>query len=125
MSFNHNLKSNNLKILYNLFFVVIFFNWYQLLKLLQKHGTIEKFDLLFHRSGPLIGQPRGYAFVTFSTKEEAITAKENLHNLLVGNKRINVTWAHSINNVISYIKIFFHNYLNRLYSFFLGGARET
>lgn len=74
-------------------------NWYQLLKLLQKHGTIEKFDLLFHRSGPLIGQPRGYAFVTFTTKEEAAIAKTNLNNMLVGSKKINVTWAHSVSNV--------------------------
>ncbi|KAJ8954536.1 hypothetical protein NQ318_000770 [Aromia moschata] len=39
-----------------------FFYWYNLLKLVQKHGAIEKFDLIFHRNGPLAGQPRGYAF---------------------------------------------------------------
>lgn len=83
----------------------IFDNWYQLLKLLQKHGTIEKFDLLFHRSGPLIGQPRGYAFVTFSTKEQAAQAKTKLHNQQVGNRHINVTWAHTVN----YVSNFFLN----------------
>lgn len=32
---------------------------------MQKCGSIEKFDMLFHKSGPQIGQPRGYAFVTY------------------------------------------------------------
>lgn len=40
-------------------------NRYQLLKIVQKYGKIEKFDMLFHRSGPLAGYPRGYAFVTY------------------------------------------------------------
>ncbi|XP_031328174.1 probable RNA-binding protein 18 [Photinus pyralis] len=69
---------------------------YQLLKLMQKHGAIEKFDLLFHRAGPTAGQPRGYAFVTFSNKDDATLAKEQLHNKQVGTKNIIVTWAHSI-----------------------------
>ncbi|XP_022914293.1 probable RNA-binding protein 18 [Onthophagus taurus] len=70
---------------------------YQLLKLLQKHGEIEKFDLLFHRSGPLAGQPRGYAFVTYVNKSDAQTAITNLHNVAVGLKKIIVTWANSVN----------------------------
>lgn len=40
-------------------------NWYQLLKIVQQCGRIEKFDMLFHKSGPQVGQPRGYAFVTY------------------------------------------------------------
>ncbi|XP_011135974.1 probable RNA-binding protein 18 [Harpegnathos saltator] len=71
-------------------------NEYQLLKLVQKYGTIEKFDLLFHRSGPQAGQPRGYAFVTYKTIPDAKTAKAALHNLKVGAKNIIVRWAHSV-----------------------------
>lgn len=71
-------------------------NEYQLLKLVQKHGTIEKFDLLFHRSGPQAGQPRGYAFVTYKTVQDAEAAKDALHNLKVGAKYIIVRWAHSV-----------------------------
>ncbi|XP_076237853.1 putative RNA-binding protein 18 [Calliopsis andreniformis] len=71
-------------------------NEYQLLKLVQKHGTIEKFDLLFHRSGPQAGQPRGYAFVTYKTVQDAEAAKDALHNLKVGAKNIIVRWAHSV-----------------------------
>lgn len=44
----------------------IFFHYrYQLLKIVQQCGKIEKFDMLFHKSGPQVGQPRGYAFVTY------------------------------------------------------------
>ncbi|KAL2721551.1 putative RNA-binding protein 18 [Vespula maculifrons] len=54
------------------------------------------FDLLFHRSGPQAGQPRGYAFVTYKTIEDAEAAKDALHNLKVGAKNIVVRWAHSV-----------------------------
>ncbi|XP_012272699.1 probable RNA-binding protein 18 [Orussus abietinus] len=74
-------------------------NEYQLLKLVQKYGTIEKFDLLFHRSGPQAGQPRGYAFVTYRTADDAEKAKFALHNLRVGAKSIVVRWAHSVNEM--------------------------
>jgi len=33
---------------------------------MQKCGAIEKFDMLFHKGGPMVGQSRGYAFVTFA-----------------------------------------------------------
>lgn len=83
-----------------MYLIVFFFNWYQLLKLVQKHGTIEKFDLLFHRSGcPQAGQPRGYAFVTYKTASDAEQAKEALHNLKIGAKNIIVRWANTVNEV--------------------------
>ncbi|XP_069696848.1 probable RNA-binding protein 18 [Periplaneta americana] len=69
---------------------------YNVLKLVQKHGTIEKFDLLFHRSGPSAGQPRGYAFVTYSSSEDAAKAKDSLDGTLMGCKRVVVRWANSI-----------------------------
>ncbi|KAF5303040.1 hypothetical protein FQR65_LT08369 [Abscondita terminalis] len=46
----------------------------------------------------MAGQPRGYAFVTFANKGEAVIAKEQLHNKQVGTKNIVVTWAHSLSN---------------------------
>ncbi|KAG5323975.1 RBM18 protein, partial [Acromyrmex heyeri] len=60
---------------------------------------INEFDLLFHRSGPQAGQPRGYAFVTYKTIQDAIRAKDALHNLKVGAKNIIVRWAHSVTEV--------------------------
>lgn len=46
---------------------------------------------------PLAGQPRGYAFVTYTTKEDAHQAKSDLNNKLVGTKNVIATWAHSMN----------------------------
>nr|ACQ59046.1 Probable RNA-binding protein 18 [Anoplopoma fimbria] len=42
---------------------------YHLVKLLEKFGHVKQFDFLFHKSGPLEGQPRGYCFVNFNTRE--------------------------------------------------------
>lgn len=33
----------------------------------SKVGKIAKLDYLFHKSGPLRGKPRGYAFVEYAT----------------------------------------------------------
>lgn len=45
---------------------------YHLLKLLQKFGKVKQFDFLFHKSGALEGQPRGYCFVNFETKQVSV-----------------------------------------------------
>lgn len=50
----------------NNFYLFIGVNWFQLLKIVQKCGPIEKFDMIFHKSGPQAGHARGYAFVTYS-----------------------------------------------------------
>lgn len=69
---------------------------YHLLKILQKYGDFERFDLLFHRSGPLAGQPRGYAFVTYKESVDAKKAKESLDGKMLGCKRVAVRWANSV-----------------------------
>ncbi|XP_046686385.1 probable RNA-binding protein 18 isoform X2 [Homalodisca vitripennis] len=69
---------------------------YQLLKILEKHGRMEKFDLLFHRSGPLAGQPRGYAFVTYATVEQAEMMRAAMDGKKIGSKHIAVRWAHKL-----------------------------
>lgn len=71
------------------------------MKLIQIHGPIEKFDLIFHRTGPLAGLPRGYGFVTYKTTEHASKAIAALNGKLVGQKHIKVTWAHSAEIVSS------------------------
>ncbi|ELK08193.1 Putative RNA-binding protein 18 [Pteropus alecto] len=50
---------------------------YHLLKLLQKFGTVKQFDFLFHKSGALEGQPRGYCFVNFETKQGFFTSSKH------------------------------------------------
>ncbi|KAL0452470.1 UNVERIFIED_CONTAM: putative RNA-binding protein 18 [Sesamum latifolium] len=50
-----------------------------LIKMFSPFGKIISEDFLWHTRGPKRGEPRGYAFVQFSSKEEAIRAKEKMH----------------------------------------------
>uniref|UniRef100_A0A8C2G3Q0 Probable RNA-binding protein 18 n=1 Tax=Cyprinus carpio TaxID=7962 RepID=A0A8C2G3Q0_CYPCA len=68
---------------------------YHLVKLLEKFGQVKQFDFLFHKSGPLEGQPRGYCFVNFHTKEEAERAIQCLNGKLALSKKLVVRWAHA------------------------------
>ncbi|XP_056154576.1 probable RNA-binding protein 18 [Lampris incognitus] len=68
---------------------------YHLVKLLEKFGKVKQFDFLFHKSGPLEGQPRGYCFVNFHTREEAERAIRCLNGKLALSKRLVVRWAHA------------------------------
>lgn len=65
--------------------------------MLQKFGNVEKFDLLFHRNGPLSGQPRGYAFVTYEKIESSNLARDKLHGQKVGVKNVIVRLAKNFN----------------------------
>ena len=42
-----------------------------LLKLFKPFGSIMQLDYLFHKSGPLKGEPRGYAFLAFDSPDSA------------------------------------------------------
>ncbi|XP_023611731.1 probable RNA-binding protein 18 isoform X2 [Myotis lucifugus] len=75
---------------------------YHLLKLLQKFGTVKQFDFLFHKSGALEGQPRGYCFVNFETKQEAEQAIQCLNGKLALSKKLVVRWAHAQVKVVSH-----------------------
>lgn len=68
---------------------------YHLLKLLQKFGQVKQFDFLFHKSGALEGQPRGYCFVNFETKMEAERAIQRLNGKMALSKKLVVRWAHA------------------------------
>ncbi|OAD58002.1 putative RNA-binding protein 18 [Eufriesea mexicana] len=57
---------------------------------------IQKYIFKLITTSPQAGQPRGYAFVTYKTIQDAKAAKDALHNLKVGAKNIIVRWAHSV-----------------------------
>ncbi|XP_034138563.1 probable RNA-binding protein 18 isoform X1 [Drosophila guanche] len=63
---------------------------------MQKCGPIEKFDMLFHKGGPMVGQSRGYAFVTFAQNEGATNALLRLDGTSVGSRSIAVRLAKNI-----------------------------
>ncbi|KDP22236.1 hypothetical protein JCGZ_26067 [Jatropha curcas] len=53
-----------------------------LIKMFSPYGKIVSEDFLWHTRGPKRGEPRGFAFIQFSTKEEAKLAKEKMHGKL-------------------------------------------
>lgn len=45
---------------------------YTLLQVFSKYGKISKLDFLFHKTGPLKGKPRGYAFVEYADENPGL-----------------------------------------------------
>lgn len=55
---------------------------FALLNILKPFGSVTQFDLLVHKAGPMKGLPRGYAFVTFETDEQAELVCTNNHFII-------------------------------------------
>ncbi|KAI0077284.1 RNA-binding domain-containing protein [Panus rudis PR-1116 ss-1] len=67
---------------------------YTLLQVFSKYGKISKLDFLFHKSGPLKGKPRGYAFVEYSNSDDAAQALVSANDKLLRGRKLVVTYAH-------------------------------
>ncbi|MBA0730816.1 hypothetical protein Golax_022653 [Gossypium laxum] len=57
------------------------------------YGKIISEDFLWHTRGPKRGEPRGFAFIQYSTKEEAKLAKEKMHGRLACGRPLMVRLA--------------------------------
>ncbi|CAH1760232.1 10351_t:CDS:2 [Entrophospora sp. SA101] len=68
---------------------------YALVKLFEPFGKITNLDFLFHKNGPKRGLPRGYCFLEYSKKEEALKAMTEMHSKLIKNRSIIVTFAYA------------------------------
>ncbi|KAG8740499.1 hypothetical protein FRC10_004265 [Ceratobasidium sp. 414] len=66
---------------------------YALLQVFSKFGNVTKLDFLFHKSGPLKGKPRGYAFVEYANKQEATKALVACHDKPLRRRKLTVTFA--------------------------------
>ncbi|KAH8109998.1 RNA-binding domain-containing protein [Phellopilus nigrolimitatus] len=66
---------------------------YAFLQVFNKFGKIAKLDFLFHKTGPSKGKPRGYAFVEYKDKEDALKALVNAHDKLLRGRKLVVTYA--------------------------------
>nr|XP_022323592.1 probable RNA-binding protein 18 [Crassostrea virginica] len=66
---------------------------FSILKILQKFGSLKKFDFLYHKSGPDMGKPRGYCFASYENKESAELALAKINGKLALSKRLIVRWA--------------------------------
>ncbi|KAK7681986.1 hypothetical protein QCA50_014949 [Cerrena zonata] len=67
---------------------------YTLLQVFSKYGKISKLDFLFHKTGPMKGKPRGYAFVEFADSSDAAKALVSANDKLLRGRKIVVTYAH-------------------------------
>ncbi|MCO5598606.1 hypothetical protein L7F22_052703 [Adiantum nelumboides] len=70
---------------------------HDLLTTFRPYGTLKCLDLVFHKSGPQKGQPRGYAFVEYAESSQASKAKTNLDGKPLRGKEMHIGFA-SINN---------------------------
>ncbi|TXT10881.1 hypothetical protein VHUM_02386 [Vanrija humicola] len=68
---------------------------YTLVQVFSKFGKITKLDLMFHKSGPLKGKPRGYAFIEFASQDAALKALVKLHDRLLRGRKLVVTYANA------------------------------
>ncbi|KAJ3487280.1 hypothetical protein NLI96_g3637 [Meripilus lineatus] len=66
---------------------------YTLLQVFSKFGKISKLDFLFHKSGPLKGKPRGYAFVEYADADDATKALVSANDKLLRGRKLVVTHA--------------------------------
>ncbi|KAK8853242.1 hypothetical protein IAR55_003944 [Kwoniella newhampshirensis] len=68
---------------------------YTLIQVFSKYGKITKLDFMFHKSGVLKGKPRGFAFMQFANKDDALKAMVKLHDRLLRGRKLVVTYASS------------------------------
>ncbi|WKA07284.1 hypothetical protein VitviT2T_025130 [Vitis vinifera] len=64
-----------------------------LIKMFSPFGKIVGEDFMWHTRGPKRGEPRGFAFVEFSTKEATELAKEKMHGKLICGRPLTVRLA--------------------------------
>ncbi|RWW18878.1 hypothetical protein BHE74_00029009 [Ensete ventricosum] len=63
------------------------------IKMFSPFGKIISEDFLWHTRGPRRGEPRGYAFIQYSTKEEALSAKAKMNGRFVSGRPLVVRLA--------------------------------
>jgi len=68
---------------------------YQLLKIAQTYGKIVSFDFLYNVSEKGSRMPRGYAFVTYASKESAEKAIHQLNRKKILNRELHVRYANA------------------------------
>ncbi|KAF8958416.1 hypothetical protein BDZ97DRAFT_1842014 [Flammula alnicola] len=67
---------------------------YTLLQVFSKFGKVTKLDYLFHKTGLLKGKPRGYAFIEYGNKDDALKALTMAHEKPLRGRKLIVTFAH-------------------------------
>ncbi len=65
---------------------------FDLLKTCRKYGEVIGQDFLWHRSGPLMGRPRGFAFVEYATEAQALKALSRLPGFMLQGRPLRVNF---------------------------------
>jgi len=71
---------------------------FELVRLFRNCGTINKLEYLFHKIGPQAGQPRGYAFLTFAKRDDAIKARREFDGKTLLGRTLLVKPARSVSH---------------------------
>jgi len=66
---------------------------YMVLQLFKRHGKIVKEQFMWHIHGPRRGEPRGYCFIEYATRNEAVLAKEKLNGRITMGKPLVVRFV--------------------------------
>ncbi|KAI8079019.1 uncharacterized protein B0P05DRAFT_542073 [Gilbertella persicaria] len=69
-------------------------NEYAIMKLFQPFGKITFIEVMVHWTGIKKGQPRGYCFLEFETKQQASNAINAMHGKVMRGKSLVVSFAH-------------------------------
>ncbi|KAF9042923.1 hypothetical protein BJ165DRAFT_1405337 [Panaeolus papilionaceus] len=67
---------------------------YTLLHVFSKFGKVTKLDFLFHKTGVMKGKPRGYSFIEYGNKDDALRALTIAHDKPLRGRKLVVTFAH-------------------------------
>lgn len=71
-----------------------------LIKLFQSCGTVTDVNYMWHKSGPKIGQPKGFAFVGMSTVAEAELAIARCNGVLLKGKNLVVSQSENEHQLV-------------------------
>ena len=66
---------------------------FMIIKLFRKYGKIVREEFMWHAHGPRRGEPRGYCFVEYKTRDEAVRAKSSLDGKLLLGRPLRVRFS--------------------------------
>jgi len=66
---------------------------YMVYQLCKRYGKIVKEQFMWYVHGPRRGEPRGYCFIEYSTRNEALLAKEKLNGRMTMGKNVVVRFV--------------------------------
>ncbi|KAL9541779.1 hypothetical protein MBANPS3_008934 [Mucor bainieri] len=69
-------------------------NEYAIIQLFKPFGKITFIEVMVHWTGEKKGRPRGYCFLEYETKEQALAAISKLHGKPIKGKSLVVSFAH-------------------------------